>query len=840
MLRADLAGLPRFTDLVERVRQTSFAAFAHQDYPFVTLVERMQLGRDLSRSPLFQVMFALQKAPSLDDVDLTAFALGESGNQINVGGLLWEPIGLAQRVAQFDLSLAIGETRDGLAAALEYNTDLFDSATAQRMARYFQTMLEAIAADPGRHIDDLPLLNPAERRKVLIEWNATAADIRVEAGVHTLFEAQARRTPNAIAVIYGDERLTYGELNERADALAQRLRGLGVAPETLVGICADRSVEMMVGVMAILKAGGAYLPLDPTYPSERLAFILNQTRAPVLLTQAALCDSMPAHGAHVVCLDGNGGDGVARAALPRADVHAENVACVIYTSGSTGQPKGVELTHGGIVNLIELFVHSYEPGATDRILPLTSLASASFVGEIFPLLCAGGALVLPNSVEVLDFEALCSLITRRHVTMLSTVPSLIARLNSRADALPELRLILSGGEALTHGDIDKLAQTTTISNGYGLTETTVCSTFYHVAPRRTDRGSYIPIGRPLINTQVYILDERLHPVPIGAHGELYVGGLGLARGYLDDPALTAERFVPNPFLQGRLEIGDSRLSSVQSPISNLQSPIPDRLYKTGDRARWLPDGLIEFVGRIDHQVKIRGFRIELGEIETVLAQHSAVREAVVVAREDTPGNRRLIAYIVPTAEDRGWKIEDSHAATSEMPSSTLYPLSSIIGELRVFLGERLPNYMVPAAFVLLDALPLTPNGKVDLRVLPAPSGERPETATAYLAPRSELEHTIATVWRAALKVEKVGIYDNFFDLGGHSLLLVQVHSQLRETYSQLTLIDMFRHPTVGALAVHLSAALPAEETFVELQDIAQKQKAFRNRRKEIVKNRAGS
>ncbi|GAB4217019.1 MAG: hypothetical protein OHK0022_58860 [Roseiflexaceae bacterium] len=815
-LRANLAGAPSFAQLIERVRQSSLSAFAHQDYPLVTLLERMQLGRDLSRSPLFQVMFALQKAHVRDEIDLTAFALSDQGSRITVGGQEWEALPLAQRVAQFDLSLAMGETANGLAATLEYNTDLFDSATAQRMAHAFQTMLEAIVADPAQRIDDLPLLDAAEQRRVLVSWNATAVEIPAMPSVHALFEAQARRTPAATAVIYGDDRLTYRELNERADALAQRLRRLGVRPETLVGICADRSVEMMVGIMAILKAGGAYLPLDPTYPSERLAFILNQTRTPVLLTQRALRDGLPPHSAQVIELDGDGAGLSGGGELPRAAVLPDNLACVIYTSGSTGQPKGVELTHGGIINLIESFVRSYEPGTSDRMLPLTSLASASFVGEIFPPLCAGGGLVLPDSVEVLDFEALCALITRQHVTMLSAVPSLIARLNSRADALPELRLLLSGGEALALGDIDKLLDTTTISNGYGLTETTVCSTFYHVNPRQTDTGGYISIGRPLINTEVYILDERMHPTPIGVPGELYVGGAGLARGYLDDPALTAERFVPNPFANLQFTNDDLRLGGQHDEvIVNRKSEIVNRLYRTGDRARWLPDGMIEYVGRIDHQVKIRGFRIELGEIETLLCSHEAIREAVVMAREDNPGDKRLVAYAVPSAE-------------------------VAVAELREFLRERLPGYMIPAAFVLLESLPLTVNGKVDLRALPLPASDRSESAAAYLAPRSEFEHTIAAAWQAALKVEKVGIHDNFFDLGGHSLLMVQVHTQLREIYSQLTLIDMFRHPTVSALAAHLSAARPAENALVDVQDRAQKQKAFRDRRKELLKNRAGS
>ncbi|HEY0738300.1 MAG TPA: amino acid adenylation domain-containing protein, partial [Herpetosiphonaceae bacterium] len=811
VLRADLGARPTFTELVERVRRTSLDAFAHQDYPFVTLVERMELERDLSRSPLFQVMFALQKAHTRDQSDLTAFALGESGTHIDVGGMRWESLPLEQHVAQFDLSLAMGETTSGLAATLEYNTDLFDRATIQRMARHLQTILTAIAADPGQRVDDLPLLSQTEQQQ-LAEWNATATEIPTTATIHQLFEAQAQQTPHAVAVIYGDTQLSYGELNARAETLARRLQALGVGPETRVGICADRSIEMMVGILAILKAGGAYVPLDPTYPQERIAYVLSDTGAAVVLTQTALRESLAQHNVELIALDGDDENAaIARTDYGLSTVSAENAACIIYTSGSTGQPKGVVLTHSGIVNLIASFVLSYDPGIADRMLPLTSLASASFIGEIFPLLCAGGGLVLPNSIEVLDFEALHELIVRRHVTMISAVPSLIARLNARAAELSGLRLILSGGEALSHGDIDQLVHTTTISNGYGLTETTVCSTFAHVDPRQPNTGSYISVGRPVINTQIYILDQQLHPAPVGVPGEVYVGGAGLARGYFNAPAQTAERFIPDPFAA---EYGA-------------------RLYRTGDRARWLPNGEVEFLGRLDHQVKIRGFRIELGEIETLLSGHPLVREAVVIAREDAPGDTRLVAYVVGEQKNQGTK-EQSSTTDSPSPIAIGEVVAKAGGEgltstLRAYLQEQLPSHMIPAAFVVLPALPLTPNGKVDLRALPVPIADRPETGADYLAPRSGVERQIAAIWQEALKLERVGIHDNFFDLGGHSLLLVQVHNQLRATYSHLQLVDLFRYPTIRTLAAFLSPE-QAAESMAGLQQQAPRRKARRDRR----------
>ncbi|MCU0490007.1 MAG: amino acid adenylation domain-containing protein [Chloroflexaceae bacterium] len=865
VLRADMAGEPRFSDLLGRVRQTSLAAFAHGDYPFVSLVERMGLQRDLSRSPLFQVMFALQKAHAREQTDLTAFAVGAEASQIQVGELQFAPFALPQTMAQFDLSLAMGEVHGGMVATLEYNSDLFDGATARRMAQHLETILAAVVADPQQLVDDLPLLSQAERQQLLLEWSSGDTTPIPALCIHQLFAAQAQRSPDAVAVISGADQMRYGELDERANSLARRLRGLGVGPETLVGICAERSVEMMVGILAILKAGGAYVPLDPTYPAERLSFILHQTGAPVLLADQEIAEGRLQiadwHG--VICSLQSLASATELDSLPPvAEPTPDNAACVIYTSGSTGQPKGVVLTHHGIVNLIESFVRSYEPGSSDRMLPLTSLASASFVGEIFPPLCTGGALVLPNALEVLDFEALFALMRQRHVTMLSAVPSLIARLNGRADQLPELRLLLSGGEALAYSDINRLVQTTTISNGYGLTETTVCSTFYHVNPQRPPTSSYIPIGRPLLNTQVYILDERMHPVPIGVPGELYVGGMGLARGYFADPALTAQRFLVTGDRRRETEVTPSEQDRLASVVG-----LPSPVYKTGDRARWLPDGLIEYVGRSDHQVKLRGFRIELGEIETVLSQHPAVHEAFVTAREDTPGNKRLVAYVVlqnaetqrrRDAEDgleQASAIADTQSSIVN-PPALRPPLSlskglskgqslmtngqSPISNLQSHLRERLPAYMVPAAIVLLERMPLTPNGKVDVRRLPAPSDAHLERSAAFLAPRSELEHQIAAVWQAALKVEHVGIHDNFFELGGHSLLLVQVHSELRASYPQLTLIDMFRHPTVGTLAAHLGQGLPAEPSFAEFQDRAQKQKAFRDRRKELARNRAGS
>jgi len=825
VVRADLSRNPSFQDLLERVRRTVLAAFAHQEYPFVTLVERLQPVRDLSRSPLFQVMFALQKAHLLNDEGLNAFALGGDGARMRVGGLPFEAITLDQRIAQFDLTLTMGEVSGSLAAALEYNTDLFDAATIQRMAGHLQTLLAGIAAEPQRRIAGLPLLTEQEQTQVLVDWNATQADYPSDTSIQELFAVQAARSPNATAVIFEDTQLSYHDLNQQANQLAHYLQTLGVGPEVLVGLRVERSPAMMVGILGILKAGGAYVPLDPTYPQERLDFMLADAQVKVLIRGQGSGvrgqnDDPPAPDPRspipdpwiVVDLDADWPI-IARQSSenPACRSAAAHVACVIYTSGSTGQPKGVLIENGSVVNLISSFARSYEPGAGDSILPLTSLASASFVGEIFPLICAGGTLVLPNENEMLDFEALFSLIARHHVTMLSTVPSTMARLNARKDELPRLRLILSGGEALALSDIDALLETVLIVNGYGLTETTVCSTYYHLDAQTFQPNANIPIGQPIINNQTYILSRQLQAMPIGVPGELYVAGVGLARGYLGNPALTAERFVPNPWGSGVRGQG----SGATDRAPDTRYPTPNtRLYKTGDLARWLPTGVIEYLGRIDQQVKIRGFRIELGEIEARLSQHPAVQETVVIAREDAPGNKRLVAYVVPLPEQK-----------------------PTISALRSFLQEQLPDYMVPAAFVVLDALPLSSNGKVHVAALPVPDSLRPDLEVTYTAPRSELEHTIAVVWQEALKVNKVGIHDNFFELGGHSLLLVQVHSRLRETYSQLSLVDMFKYPTISLLAIYLSPKQNEQPAFDEVQDRARKQRDARDRRKQLMKEK---
>jgi amino acid adenylation domain-containing protein len=743
VLRTDCAGNPTFRELLRRVREVALEAYAHQDLPFERLVEEVQPERTLSYSPLCQVIFALQNAPS---------------HALELAGLTISPVEIDTGTAKFDLSLFLREEEDGLRGTLEYNTDLFEAATVRRMREHYQTLLAGIVANPDERIATLPLLTAIERQQLLVEWNTTQTASPRAACIQQLFEAQVARTPEAVAVVYGEQHLTYHELNCRANQLAHYLRTLGVGPEVLVGLCVERSLEMIVGVLGTLKAGGAYVPLDPTYPQERLAFMLTDTQAPVLLTQAGVVERLPKHGARVVCLD----TGWARIAQeetmnPLCQTTADSLAYVIYTSGSTGTPKGTCIPHRGVVRLVK---HTnYLPfNAKEVFLQFAPLSFDASTFEIWGSLLNGARLVLfpayaPSLEELGQFA-------HQHgiTTLWLTAPLFHQMVDNQLEKLQGIRYLLAGGDVLSVSHVQQALTalpSCRLINGYGPTENTTFTCCYSITEPRQCEPT-VPIGRPIANTQVYILDAHLQPVPIGVPGEIYIGGDGLARGYLNRPELTAERFLLHPF----------------SPTSGA------RLYRTGDLARYRPDGNIEFLGRLDHQVKLRGFRVELGEIEAVFTQHPAVREVVVVVREDTPGDKRLVAYVV--------------SAQAQFPT---------ISELRSFLQGKLPEYMVPALFVFLKALPLTPNGKVDRRALPRPDSTRPELETGYVTPQTPIEETVAGIWAEVLKVERVGIHDNFFALGGHSLLATQVISRIRTICQvDLPLRSLFEKPTVAGLS----------------------------------------
>ncbi|KAB8320088.1 non-ribosomal peptide synthetase [Tolypothrix campylonemoides VB511288] len=610
VLRTKLQGNPNFLELLSQVQQMALDAYAHQDTPFEQLVEELQPERNPSYSPLFQVGFTLENTPT---------------KTLELPGLTLTPLEIENTTAKYDLTLFVEETEMGLTGSWEYNSNLFDLATITRMARHFQTLLEGIVANPQQKVAELPLLTASEQNQLLVEWNNTQIEYVYDKCIHQLFEAQVELTPDAIAVVFQEQQLTYRELNNRANQLAHYLQTLGVKPEVLVGICVERSPEMIIGLLGILKAGGAYVPLDSAYPQERLAFMLSDSQVKVLLTTEKLAAKLPEYEAHIVYLDSNWKIiSQETEENPVSGVKPENLAYAIYTSGSTGKPKGVLIAHQGLCNLAQAQIRTLDVQLNSRVLQFASFSFDASVSEIFVALCAGASLVLGTPEELLPGTALIKLLHDQAITHVTLPPSALAVLPT--EKLPALQNIIVAGEACSPDLAAQWSSERRFFNAYGPSESTVCAT---IAEYINKDSSQLPIGRPIANTQVYILDQHLQPVPIGVAGELHIGGVGLALGYLNRPEATQEKFIPNPF-----------------------SKLPgSRLYKTGDRARYLPDGNIEFLGRIDHQVKIRGYRIELGEIETALSQLPEVQEAVVIAQEDQPNNKRLVAYVVPQQEN---------------------------------------------------------------------------------------------------------------------------------------------------------------------------------------------
>ncbi len=757
VLRTDLSRDPGFAELLDRVRDTTVGAYAHQDLPFEKLVEEIRPRRDLARSPLFQVMLGLENNP----VAAAAPA---------APSLVATPLEIDAGAARFEWTFFLAERGGAIAGSVEYNTDLFDEATVSRAVGHWTRLLAAAAGDAGELLSRLPLLPAEEERQLLVAWNETARDFALDRPVHALIARHAARSPAAPAVLCEGGALSYGELDARANRLAHRLRALGVGPEVPVGIYLDRSLAMPAALLAVWKAGGAYLPLDPAYPRERLSYMLEDSGAPVVLTEESLLATVPPSAARAVCLDREDVAGES-AQDPGVPAGPESLAYVLYTSGSTGRPKGVQIPHGALVNFLESMRERPGLAAGDRLLAVTSLSFDIAGLELFLPLLAGARVEIASRELAADGPRLLSRLGE--ATVLQATPSTWRLLLDAGWQGNAGLKALCGGEALPPklaGEI--AARAGSLWNMYGPTETTIWSATRLVGPQAGEGAAAVPIGGPIANTRIYVVDAGLRPAPIGVPGELLIGGAGLARGYLGRPALTAERFIPDPFS------GDAGA----------------RLYRTGDLARWLAAGEVEFLGRLDHQVKVRGYRIELGEIEAALEQHPAVRAAVVLVREDVPGDHRLTAYVV--------------AGDGAAPRS---------GELRRHLRAKLPEYMVPSAFVVLAELPLLPNGKVDRKSLPAPlapEGERLETPAAFTAPRGRLEGAVSEIWRAVLNRERVGVHDNFFDLGGHSLLMAQVHHRLRASLpaglaAGLTMVELFQYPTIAALARHLSPEVDA-------------------------------
>ena len=740
-----------FTDLLRQVRGTALGAYAHQDAPFEQLVELLKPQRQTSHAPLFQVMLVLQNAP------MGALALP---------GLTLETLAGAAVGAKYDLTLNLYEDGRQLQANFEYDADLFDAATVARMADNFVRLLEAIVAAPAAPLHTLDMLGGAERAQLLSGWNATATDYPSGGTLPQLFEAQAARTPEACALVFEQRQLSYGELNRLADRWACTLRAEGVGPDVLVGLCVERAPEMVIGMLAVLKAGGAYVPLDPAYPAERLAYMLADARAAVLLTQQHLLAALPAAGLPVFCLDGPAPALPAGAeAGPAAGALPAHLAYVIYTSGSTGRPKGVGIDHAGIVNRLRWMQDAYGLGAQDRVLQKTPFGFDVSVWEFFWPLLNGATLVLARPGGHQDAAYLAALIAQQGITTMHFVPPMLATFLSGLDpaACGTVRQVMCSGQALPlalQQQFFAALPGVALHNLYGPTEASVDVTWW--ACRDDAAAGCVPIGRPIANTQIYLLDAALNPVPVGVAGELHIGGVGLARGYLHRPDLTAEKFIAHPY---------------GAPGA--------RLYRSGDLARYLADGSIEYLGRIDDQVKLRGFRIELGEIEAALAGVPAVAAAVVLARDDlgdAGGERRLVAYLQP------------HAGQA-LPADAA---------LRAALLQSLPDYMVPAHFMALDQLPLTPNGKLDRKALPAPALLR--GASGYVAPRDADQTTLAALLAAALGLDRVGMEDNFFALGGHSLLAAQVVASIRAAFQvELPLRALFDAADVAALAAQVAA-----------------------------------
>ncbi|MES2825221.1 MAG: amino acid adenylation domain-containing protein, partial [Pseudomonadota bacterium] len=759
VLRSDLSENPSFTSLLKQSKTMLLDAYAHQQVPFEQIVERLQPERSLSHSPLFQIMLVLQN--------------NEQGI-LELPGLTLSPV--EQRsvgIAKYDLTLNISENEQGLWLGWEYNIDLLEASTIARMANHFGLLLNDLVKAPNENVFKAEMLSAQERQQLLIDWNNTYTDYPNHKCIHELFETQVQNNAGAVAVVFEDQQLTYEQLNQKSNQLAHYLISeRQVAPDTLVGICVERSLEMVVGMLAILKAGGAYVPLDPEYPEARLKYMLDDAKLTTVLTQSHLRETTPVTDQQAVCLDSEETEqqlqiqSTQNLNTNELGLTSAHLAYVIYTSGSTGTPKGVMIEHKGLVNTVTDNAHQFMVTSETIFLQSISLNFDAASWVIWMALARRAQLVIANEAVRLG-DNVEAYINQARVTHLMMTPSSLAVLDP--GNLTGLDVVIVGGEACHHGLVNRWQSGVVFYNAYGPTETSICSTMEKATPKGLSG-----IGKPIKNIQIYILNEQQNLSPQGIAGELHIGGIGLARGYLNRPDLTAEKFIVNPFYDKK------------NPASS------ERLYKTGDLVRWLPDGNLEFVGRIDHQVKIRGFRIELGEIENTLGKHESVKDVIVLARESVVKNdNRLVAYVVTDAIDLSEKSEISVTKRNEY-----------IDSLRHHLSQALPDYMVPSAFVLLDQLPLTPNGKVERDKLPEPDISLQQHI--YVAPRIETEKLLCEIWQDILGIERVGITDDFFQLGGHSLLATRLVARINRTLNiSLPLQKLFLLRTVELLANEL-------------------------------------
>jgi amino acid adenylation domain-containing protein len=782
VLRLALHGDPTFRELMRGIKDMSLSAYSHQDLPFEKLVVELQPDRDLSYSPMYQVMFSVGEQKDLG---------------LDLPGLQITPIIIDRKIAKFDMTLGMTEFHKDLMCNIEYCSALFEAKTMERLANHFQNLLQGIMHNPDQRISALPLLSDAQQREMIFQWNAVHRDYPRNIFVLDLFEQHAAQIPDATAVVYEDKSLSYRELNERSNQLARYLKKRGVGPEVRVAICVERSLDMIVGVLGIMKAGGAYVPLDAMYARERLPVILQDAECPVLLTQSSLRQTVTPTTTEIIALDSDWAriSQESRDNLPH-DITADTLAYVVYTSGSTGVPKGVMIDHSSLINQYYAYRDSYDLTRTSESwLYMANFSFDVFSSDLTRSLCSGGKMVICPMELLLNPAGLYELMLREKVDCAEFVPAVLRGLTAYAQEnnkrLDFMRLLICSSDAWTMAEYravlalrgDKMR----VINAYGVTEATIDSTYFEPEhPENIQGNGFVPIGRPFPNTQAYVLDQHMEPSPIGFPGVLYLGGAGVARGYLKRPELNAQKFVPDPFT-GKANA---------------------RLYNTGDAARYLPDGSIEFLGRTDNQVKIRGFRIELGEIETVIAKYPGVQQAVVVARDLSPGQLGLVAYVVAVP-------------------GTAFDVAG----LRGFLKGKLPAYMLPSAVELIDKIPLNANRKIDRKALPAPQKKSVDLVQQFVAAQTDTEKKLESIWSEVLQLSPVGKLDNFFALGGHSLMAIQVISRIRKLFGvELPLRALFENPSIAELAPVIESNLKSSIS-VEVPLVPVNREAFRIKRK---------
>lgn len=749
VIRTDLSGNPTFRDYLKQVKEVLLGAQTYQDFPFEKLVEELRPARSLSYHPVFQIVFAFQN---------------DSIEPIKMPGLTMSMLEIGKATSQFDLTANIVESSEELGGVFEYNTDLFTEAFITQMTEHFQTLVQDAVTNPGKRLAHLTIMTPGQYYQVVQKWNDVQRPYPQDKCVHEQFEEQVSQTPNKTAVVYEDEQLTYQELNDRANQLAHFLRPL-IQPTEIVGLCTECSLDMVIGILGILKAGGTYMPLDPANPQERLAYMLSDANVPVLLTHNKLLPVLPEHTAKVFCLDTDWADIHQKSKLNLTNLtSAQEQACVMYTSGSTGAPKGISITHQAINRLV-CNTNYIKISPSDRIAQVANAAFDAVFFEMWGALLNGAQLIGINKDVVLSPRLFAAQLLQQDVTVMFVTTALFNQLASQApDIFSSLRCLLFGGEKVEPKWVKVVANNNPpeqLLHVYGPTESTTFTTWYQVKGVTEERQT-IPIGCPVANTQCHLLDANGQLVPIGGQGELYIGGDGLAQGYLNKPALTAERFVPNPF----------------------SSQPGHRLYKTGDLARYLPDGNLEFLTRIDNQVKIRGFRIEMGEIEATLTKHKKVYQAVVVCQGTKSERKRLIAYLIlkkGTKDGEGIHFHN-------------------------FLSGKLPDYMIPSAFIILEKFPFTQNGKIDYQALPTPVLKPFRLVNDHVSPQTPLEVTLENIWRDLLLVEQISVHDNFFELGGNSLLAIQLISRIRQNCQiEMPVRELFLQPTIQGIAEAIQA-----------------------------------